>query len=86
MIKVQILGVNGHITTNSLADNLLNAVDQLGIIIKLDQVNDIDEFINYNLSGVPALTINGQLAFEQTVPAVNDLVDLLRGYAPSTKN
>lgn len=85
MIKVQILGINGHNSTNTLTNNILNAVDKLGIIIKLEEVNDIDEFINYNLSSVPALAINGQLAFEQTIPAVDDLINLLSGYVPSIK-
>ena len=85
MIKVQILGLNGHTATNSLAQNIINAVERLGIIIKLEEVNDIDGFVNYDLSAVPALAINGQLAFEQNIPSVEDLMDLLSGYAQPMK-
>ena len=74
MIKLQILGINGHSSTKSLTDNTLDAIQQLGIIVKLEEVNDIDQFLNYDLEGIPALTVNGQLAFQQIIPKVEDLV------------
>lgn len=77
MIKLQILGVNGHNSTNSLTHNTIDAIEQLGIIVKLEEVNDIDEFIKYDLEGIPALAINGQLAFQQMIPNVADLVETI---------
>ncbi|GEM_PF-5416606 len=77
MIKLQILGVNGHKSTNVLISNTIAAIKALGLIVKLEEVNDIDQFIKYDLLGIPALTINGQLACQQTVPKIEDLVGML---------
>ena len=60
-----------------LPNNLIAAIGQMGIIVRLEEMHDIDTFLNYNLSGVPAMTINGQLAFEQQVPAIEDLMEQL---------
>jgi hypothetical protein len=85
MIKLQILGVNGHISTNSLMMNTLDAVKELDLIVKLEEINDIDQFIQYDLFGVPALTINGKLAFQQTIPEVDELVDILGSFIQPLK-
>lgn len=74
MIKLQILGVNGHPSTNSLRSNTLDAIQRLGIIAKLEEVSDIDQFLSYDLQGIPALAINGKLAFQQMIPEVDDLM------------
>ena len=76
-MKIQILGLIGHSATSALKDNLIAAIGQMGIIVRLEEMHDIDTFLNYNLSGIPAMTINGQLAFEQQVPAIEDLMEQL---------
>ena len=43
----------------------------------MEEVNDIDVFLKYGLEGIPTLTINGALAFQQTVPEVAELIDRL---------
>jgi len=85
MIKVQILGVNGHSSTNSLMNNTLDAIQRMGIIVKLEEVNDIDQFLSYDLQGIPAIAVNGQLAFQQTVPRVEDLVQSISSFIQPIK-
>lgn len=77
MITLQILGVNGHLPTTSLVDNTANAIQQLGIIAKLERIDDIDEFVKYDLEDIPALIVNGKLVFQQMIPDVNDLATVI---------
>lgn len=80
VIKVQILGLDNHDPTRSLRHNVLNAVEKLNIIIRLEEIEDIDEFLSYDLYGIPAMTINGQLVFQQQVPSVECLVNTLHNH------
>lgn len=85
MIRLQILGVNGHRSTNILTNNTIAAIEKLGLIVKLEEVNDIDQFLKYDLSGIPALAINGQLACQQIVPKIEELVGMLSPLSEPTR-
>jgi len=78
MLAIQILGVNGHKSTNTLTRNTLAAINELGLIAKVEEVSDIDHLIEYDISGVPAMVINGELKFQQYVPEVEDLKLLIK--------
>lgn len=78
MLAIQVLGVNGHKSTNSLTANILAAINELKLIAKVEEVSDIDHLIQYDISGVPAMVINGKLAFEKGVPEVDDLKLLIK--------
>ncbi len=73
MLAIQVLGVNGHKSTNSLMANILTAINELKLIAKVEEVSDIDHLIEYDISGVPAMVVNGKLAFQKGVPEVADL-------------
>ncbi len=85
MIKLQILGINGHSSTSSLIHNTVDAIQQLGIIAKLEKIEDIDEFVKYDLQDIPALIVNGKLVFQQMIPDVDDLVNTISSLIPSIK-
>jgi len=78
MLAIQILGVNGHKSTNTLTQNTLKAINELGLIAKVEEVSNIDDLIEYDISGVPAMVIDGQLRFQQYVPVVEDLKLLIK--------
>lgn len=78
MLAIQILGVNGHKSTNALTANILTALKELDVIAKVEEVSDIDHLIQYDISGVPAMVIDGELKFQQIVPVVEDLKLLLK--------
>ena len=78
MLAIQVLGVHGHKSTNSLMANTLKAINDLKLIAKVEEVSDIDHLIKYNISGVPAMVVNGELAFQKGVPEVADLKLLIQ--------
>ena len=85
MLAIQILGVHGHKSTDALTENTLIAINELGVIAKVEEVSDIDHLIAYNISGVPAMVIDGQLRFQQYVPEVEDLKLLIKVLTEPTK-
>lgn len=78
MLAIQILGINGHSKTNELRENTFKALQDLGINAKIKEVSDIDHLMRYEISGVPAMVINGELRFEQIIPKVEDLKLLIK--------
>ncbi|MEM1119771.1 MAG: thioredoxin family protein [Bacteroidota bacterium] len=82
MIKLQVLGVDGHPSTQSLMQNTLDAVKRLKIAVIVEKINDIDYFLTYDLKGVPALAVDGQLAFQQVVPEVEELMQTVNRLIP----
>jgi len=78
MLAIQILGVNGHKSTNALTTNTLTALKELEMIAKVEEVSDIDHLIEFDIVGVPAMVINGHLRFQQFVPEVEDLKILIK--------
>lgn len=78
MLAIQILGVQGHKSTNLLRENILTAINDLKLIAKVEEVSDIDHLIQYDISGVPAMVVNGKLAFQKGIPTVADLKLLIQ--------
>lgn len=78
MLAIQILGVNGHKSTNALTANMLTALKELDVMAKIEEVSDIDHLIKYDISGVPAMVINGELRFQKMVPEIEDLKLLIK--------
>ncbi len=85
MLAIQILGINGHKSTNDLTANTLAALKELEMNAKVEEVSDIDHLIAYEISGVPAMVINGKLRFQQLVPPVEDLKLLINVLAQSNQ-
>ena len=78
MLAIQILGVSGHPTTNALKINTFRALKELNLLARVEEVSDIDHLVTYDIAGVPAMVINGQLRFQQSVPDVDDLKLLIK--------
>ena len=85
MLVIQILGVNGHKSTNALTANTLMALKELNMLAKVEEVSDIDHLIEYDISGVPAMVIDGKLTFQQFVPDVEDLKLLIQVLSKPTQ-
>lgn len=86
MLAIQILGVNGHQSTKTLTKNTLTALKELDIMAKVEEVSDIDHLIEYDITGLPAIVIDGKLRFQQYVPEVADLKLLIQVLTKSTQN
>jgi len=79
MILVQTLGT-GCAACDKLAQNARQAVEELGIDAKVQQVGDIDVIISLDVLAVPALAINGHVTVNGGVPSVTEIKHMLTVY------
>lgn len=84
MKKIQILGVDDYSQTLDLKTNVYKALKGLNINVNCEEINDIEELLNYNLTGIPAIAIDGQIIFQKNLPSVFSLELLFRLF--STKH
>lgn len=76
MILVQTLGT-GCAACDKLAANARQAVEELGIDARVEQVGDIDVIISLEVLAVPALAINGHVMVNGGVPSVAEIKQML---------
>lgn len=74
--KLELLGI-GAAKDRELKNHLLEAIQQLGVDISIDEVREIDRLLAYGITGIPALILDGKVLFQQVVPSVADLRMLL---------
>lgn len=74
--KLELLGI-GAAKDRELKNHLLEAIQQLGVDISIDEVREIDRLLAYGITGIPALILDGKVLFQQVVPSVDDLRMLL---------
>lgn len=86
MQSIQILGVHDYTLTNHLKANVNQAMRELGLNIPVEEISSVDDFIQFNISGIPALVINGRVVSQQVVPTVSILKGLLQKLASNGKN
>ncbi len=77
-INVKIYGIGSEATTT--LHNMLDELLAAGYDMTIDQVEDIDEMMDKKLIGIPALSINGDLVFQDTNPSKNDLQRWIYSY------
>ncbi len=70
--KLELLGIVAA-KDRELKNNLLKALQQLGLDIPVEEVREIDRLLAYGISGIPALILDGRVLFQQVVPSVEDL-------------
>jgi len=73
MKTIQILGVQDHAGTKSLYTNVQEALSGLNLVIKPIMVDDVDQLIGYQIGGIPALVVKGQVVAQQYIPDTNSL-------------
>lgn len=74
--KLELLGI-GSALNRKLKANLLEALAELSLDMPVEEVTEIDKLLQYDISGIPALAINGKVLFQQEVPSVSELRQLL---------
>lgn len=74
---IELLGI-GSSKHRQLRANLQKALDGLSLDIPVREITDIDELMRYEIAGIPALAVNGQVLFQQVVPSVEDLSIVLK--------
>lgn len=86
MTLIQILGVNGSDATNQLSSKVRQAVDELGICAIIEQITDLDRFLQFNVNGIPALAMDGAVVLQKKIPDVEDLKILINTFSKSQRN
>jgi nucleotide-binding universal stress UspA family protein len=84
MTNIQILGIHGSDATGRLRVNVIQALKEMGTKATVENVTDVDKFIQYKINGIPALVLNGTVVLQRQVPEVEDLKILLSIFAEST--
>ncbi len=70
--KIELLGI-GSSKDRLLKANLLQALEELGLDLPIIEVKSIDRLMKYDVTGIPALLVNGKVVFQKVVPNVEDL-------------
>ncbi len=83
---IQILGINGSEATNQLSCKVRQAVEELGIPAIVEQVSDVDSFMQFDINGIPALAMDGAVVLQKNIPEVEDLKILINTFSKSQRN
>lgn len=75
--SIELLGI-GSSKHRQMKANLQRALSELSLDIPIREITDIDELMRYEVAGIPALAVNGQVLFQQVVPSVEDLSIVLK--------
>ena len=59
-------------------NNVLEAVQQLGIDAEVTKIEDIEEMMKYNILVTPVLMIDDEIKIKGRVAQVNEIVELLK--------
>ena len=71
-VQLELLGI-GSAKNRALRVNLEEALRQLELEAPIQEVSSIDQLLQYDISGIPALVINGRVVFQRIVPSVEDI-------------
>jgi nucleotide-binding universal stress UspA family protein len=74
--SIVLLGI-GSLRYQQLKQNLFMAMRQLKIDLPIEEITQVDQLIDYDIGGIPALVVNGRVMFQRVVPSKDDIVDVL---------
>jgi hypothetical protein len=74
--EIKVFGV-GSLLDKDLMKSILIAVDELGLTIQIEEFNDIQSFLKYKISAIPALIINKDIVVHGRVPSVSEIKKFL---------
>ncbi len=76
MHNLKIIGI-GCKRSLALRANVLAAVEDTPFAVEVNEVSDVDEVIQYNISGTPALLLDEKIVVQNDVPSVSKIQQLL---------
>jgi len=71
-MEIKVLGT-GCPKCRKVYANAQRAIADLGINVKLEKVEDIDEILRYGVMMTPAVVINGRVRASGRIPSVEEL-------------
>ena len=77
MKRIQVLGT-GCPACRRLAALVAQAATDLGVPFELEKVGDIERILAFDVAGMPALVIDGQVRSAGRVPSMNEVRSMLQ--------
>ena len=77
VVHIKVLGIDSLKYYKHL-DNLHKALANLQLNAEIERLEEVEDFINYNILEIPALMLNGQIVSKGRVPEVEELQHSLR--------
>ena len=77
MVKIEVLGT-GCAKCNRLEKNVEKAIKELGMNVKVEKVEDLEEIIDRGIMMTPALFIDGEAKVVGKVPSPEEIKKLLK--------
>lgn len=84
MLVIKLVGIDHSRGLEALKANLLSALECVGMDARITEVTDVDEIIGLDIYGIPALLIDGDVAFQKEVPTREAICHLLESYQASS--
>ena len=75
-MKIRVLGA-GCTKCKTLFSTVQKALVELDLAADLDKIENIQEIMQYNVLGMPALVINDKVKFYGKIPSVDEIKKLL---------
>lgn len=75
--RLKLLGV-GSADTRALKANVKEALKELSLHVIVEDIERLEQLMEYDISGIPALAYEGEVLFQKIVPSVEDLKALFR--------
>ncbi len=76
MKKIQILGP-GCPRCKKLAENTMNAAEELGIDYEIEKITDLNVITGFGVMMTPALVVDGEVKVAGKVPDVDEIKKML---------
>lgn len=74
--QIKLLGV-GSVRDRALKANLLAALESLKAEVDVQEIRNVKEFLNYGITGIPALLVGDKVVSQNIVPSVEELSEIL---------
>ena len=76
-MKIEILGT-GCAKCKETTDNVKKAVEELGLDIEVEKVEDINRIIDYGVMMTPGLVIDGEVKGAGKIPNVKEIIQWIK--------
>ncbi|MEZ4987222.1 MAG: thioredoxin family protein [Saprospiraceae bacterium] len=73
MIAIQLFGISESKSLTLWVALVQEAMKQLEVEFDVKVVNDLNEFMQYDLAGIPALLIGDQILFQKEIPTLEEV-------------
>lgn len=77
MRNIKILGI-GSSKYRALVNNLSRAIKELNLEVEVEQFEEVEDFIRFNIVEIPTLMIDNKIVTRGYVPNVEELKSILQ--------